>query len=300
MGQLNFNTLRPFAQAKNGFPRLLQPYEKINGKINGNTFQYQPSDAPQFWKDGGNLQVYTEDEYMYAVNQYGFRGNDFVLNQPTLMTAGCSHTYGIGVRNSEVWGEQLSKNLGTYLINLGAGGIGCDATALLIKQCFEEGLIPNVLCVLWPNIERKMLIGDNAKQLDNQVLDFIVDEPSTKIDNYVYQFHASNPPPEDEQALRLFKGHLMQSKQQQLLEFWMWREHVIELCKHHNVQLVEGFVSERQHEYVKEKCNKNVPRLPNSINYLRTVDWDLARDNMHFGKYGHEQLAKLFVGKVVL
>ena len=56
--------------------------------------------------------------------------------------------------------------------------------------------------------------------------------PSTKIDTYVYQFNASNPPVEDEQALRLFKGHLMQSKQQQLLEFWMWREHVIELCKH--------------------------------------------------------------------
>ena len=45
----------------------------------------------------------------------------------------------------------------------------------------------------------------------------------------------------------------MQSKQQQLLEFWMWREHVIELCKHLMFQLVEGFVSERQHEYVKRK-----------------------------------------------
>ena len=49
----------------------------------------------------------------------------------------------------------------------------------------------------------------------------------------------------------------------------------------------------------KEKCNKNVPKATQIINYPRKVDWDLARDNMHFGKYGHEQLAKLFVGKVV-
>ena len=65
--------------------------------------------------------------------------------------------------------------------------------------------------------------------------------------NYCFQ------PPEDEQVSRLIKGHLMQSKQQQLLEFWMWREHVIELCKHLINQLVEGFVSERQHEYVQRK-----------------------------------------------
>ena len=49
----------------------------------------------------------------------------------------------------------------------------------------------------------------------------------------------------------------------------------------------------------KKNAIKTYPRLPKPINYPRKVDWDLARDNMHFGKYGHEQLAKLFVGKVV-
>ena len=300
MGTLNYNTLRPFAQAKTGLPRLIQPYEEINGKINGNKFQYQPSDHPNNWKDGGNLHDYTEDECMYTVNQYGFRGNEFVLNAPTLMTAGCSHTYGIGVKDNEVWGSKLADSLNMYHLNLGVGGIGCDTVALLIKQCFEEGLVPNVLCVLWPYIDRKMLIGDNAKPLDNQVLDFIVNEQNTKIEPFIYQFAPGNPTPEDKQAQMLFKAHLMQSEQQRLLESWMWRELVIELCKHHNVQLVEGFVSDIQFEHVKEKCNKNIPRLPNSINYLRNVDWDLARDNMHFGKYGHDSLSKLFVSEIVL
>ena len=43
---------------------FITTHEKINGKINGNTFP--SSRYAQFWKDGGNLQVYTEDEYMYA------------------------------------------------------------------------------------------------------------------------------------------------------------------------------------------------------------------------------------------
>jgi len=300
MGQLNYNTLRPFAQAKTGFPRLLQPWEEINGKINGNKFQYQPSDHPIHWKDGGNLHDYTEDECMYTVNQYGFRGNEFVLNTPTLMTAGCSHTYGIGVRDNEVWGCKLANSLSMYHLNLGVGGIGCDSVALLIKQCFEEGLVPNVLCVLWPSIDRKMLIGDNAKQLDNQVLDFIVNEPKPKIEPFIYQFAAGNPPPEDKQAQMLFKGHLMQSKQQRLLEFWTWREMVIGLCKQNNVQLVEAFVEKVAQGFVIEKCNKNIPRVPNNINEQRLTNWDLGRDNMHFGKHGHDALSKLFISEIVL
>ena len=115
MGQLNYNTLRPFAQAKNGFPRLLQPYEKINGKINGNTFHISLR-CSQFWKDGGNLQVYTEDEYMYAVNQYGFRGNDFVLNQH-INDSRVYHTWYWG-EELQVWGEQLMKKLRNILNKL--------------------------------------------------------------------------------------------------------------------------------------------------------------------------------------
>ena len=66
MGQLNYNTLRSLSQAKMVSHVYYNPYEKINGKINGNTFQHQ-FDVSQFWKDGGNLQVYTEDEYMYVL-----------------------------------------------------------------------------------------------------------------------------------------------------------------------------------------------------------------------------------------
>lgn len=290
MGQLNYNTLRPFTKAKKGFPFCLQPNPETNGKIKQNTFQYQPSDTPNFWKDGGNLQDYTEDEYMYTVNKHNFRGNEFVIKPNTIMTAVCSHTYGIGVRDSEVWGSRLADMFNTYHINLGVGGIGIDTTAMLIKQCFEEELIPNTLLVLWPSKERKMLVGNKERQIDDQVLDFITEE---QVDPFIYQFAPGNTSI-DKQADVLFKAHLLHSKQQSLLEFWTWRELVIQLCVYHEVKLIEGFVQSEMLEYVKNKCNKNVPRLPNSIDYLRHTEWDFARDNIHFGKYGHEQLANMF------
>ena len=141
MGLLNYNTLRPFSN-QSGLPRLAKLYKERNGNIKDDihfgkmisrTFQYQPSDSPEFWKDGGNLVDYTEDEMLYTVNEHGFRGKKIIQTDSILMTAGCSHTYGIGVNNAEVWGSNLADELDMYHINTGIGGIGPDTVALLIK-----------------------------------------------------------------------------------------------------------------------------------------------------------------------
>ena len=308
MGNINYTTLRPFSSTPKGLPRLLQPYEDLNGKIEGNTFQYQPSDAPGFWKDGGNLQDYTEDEMLYSINNRGFRGNKIVKNESILMTAGCSHTYGIGVRDNEVWGHILAEHLDLYHINIGVGGIGCDSVALLIKQFIEEGVIPDTLAVFWPAWNRKMLVTDKAKKkLDDQITDFMID-PKVKFDPFIFQFAAtgnwsdgakSEGPHNQKDLNAAVKGHLLQTVQHNLFDFWFRRELVIELCARYNVKLIEAFLEPETTDYVKQNCNKKIPRLE-----LYTKDTkddfrvDLARDNMHFGAKAHSNLANKFANLV--
>lgn len=292
MGQLLYSTLRPFSTTI-GLPRLLQPYESLNGKIEGNTFQYQPSDSPEHWKDGGNLVDYTEDEMLYTTNKQGFRGNKIVKNESILMTAGCSHTYGIGVRDNEVWGSQLADELGKYYINTGVGGVGVDTVALIIKQFFEEGIVPDILAVAWPNVSRKMVVLDQQKPIDDQITDYILEPGKNPVSIYQYSVHHKAQSKEREEKQYQYhsavKGIQLQSEQQRLLEFWVYRELVIELCKNHNVKLIEGFFYNDTLEYVKERCRNKIPRTQ--------FDWcllDYARDNMHFGYKSHRKLAEQF------
>ena len=297
MGNLNYNTLRPFSSTPKGLPRLLQPYEEVNGKILGKTFQYQPSDAPQFWKDGGNLQDYTEDEMLYRINNRGFRGNQIVKDEHILMTAGCSHTYGIGVRNNEVWGHLLAEQLDLYHINIGVGGIGYDSVVLLIKQFIEEGVVPRTLAIFWPDLHRKMLITDQAKKLDDQITDFMLD-PKVKFEPFVFQFASDwewAQKHEKDEIDSAIKGYLLQTNQQHLFEFWIYRELVIQLCAKHHIKLIEAFNQIETAEYVKKNCHRKIPRLelyspPGRPGY----GVDLARDNMHFGAKSHSNIAKKF------
>ena len=298
MGLLNYNTLRPFSN-QSGLPRQAKLYKERNGNIEkdinfgkllGRKFQYQPSDSPEFWKDGGNLVDYTEDEMLYTVNEHGFRGKKIIQTDSILMTAGCSHTYGIGVRENEVWGRQLADKLDMYHINTGVGGIGPDTVSLLTKQFFEEGIVPDILAVLWPNVSRKMVVLDQQKPIDDQIVDYIIEPGKNPVSIHQYSVHLATPDQEQNQYQyhSAVKGIQLQSEQQRLLEFWVYRELIIELCKSHNVKLIEGFLHTDSLDYVKERCRNKIPRTE-LLSYP-----DYARDNMHFGRKSHKKLAEQF------
>ena len=201
------------------------------------------------------------------------------------MSAGCSHTYGIGVRENEVWGSQLADKLGMYHINTGVGGIGADTVALLIKQFFEEGIVPDILAVAWPNVSRKMIVLDEQKSLDDQITDYIIEPSKNPVSAYQYSVNMTQENKQN-QYQSAVKGIQLQSEQQRLLDFWVYRELVIALCKNHNVKLIEVFLYNDTLEYVKERCINKIPRTV----FLEYPDY--ARDNMHFGYKSHSKLAE--------
>lgn len=309
MGTINYHFLRPVGLAKSGLPQLMQPVETNNGNITKNRgyeFQYQPSDHPMWASEEypRNLKDYDDDEVLYQVNEQSFRSVSFDRSVNALMSAGCSHTYGIGQRDSERWGYQTAQELDLVNWNIGVGGIGADVVALLIRQFFEEGYIPKVLCVLWPPHERALLMLKNPK--GDLPWDFNYIHPVWQwLPNTDYK--DADPNKFDIEGIKTAtKSHLLKSDEQMLYEFWIARQSVIDLCRIHNVQLVEMFSTFEARDYIKETCTQNVPTSPlvlgtgveqgNESDYA----WDLARDGMHYGFKSNQYIAKEFVSQINL
>ena len=323
MGNINYHFLRSVGQAKAGPPQLSKPMPDINGEIRrdgrGYKFQYQPSDHRTFTHPTGvrNLKDYSESELLYTVNELGFRGASFNKQDNALMSAGCSHTYGIGQRDYETWGSKTASKTDLVNWNIGVGGIGADVVAMLIRQFFEEGYIPKVLCVLWPPHERTLLRLDStmagrqplsSKSVVNNVPFESGDFKQEIQDQNVWQFM----PGQDLNGLCLntydvggiktaTKSHLLRSGKQLLNDFWLVRQSVIDLCKIHNVQLVEMCSTFDSRDYINERCTQNVLSSPLVLGAGKVnagveegYTWDLARDGLHFGNKSCEYLAKEF------
>ena len=315
MGNINYHFLRPVGQSTTGLPQLMQPFEDVNGTIhknnNGYKFQYQPSDHINFETPDSprNLIDYKETDILYTVNEQCFRGSSFDKQDDAIMSAGCSHTYGIGQRDGETWSYKTARKLGLENWNIGCGGIGADVVALLVRQFFEEGYIPKVLCVLWPPHERTLLRLD-AKPVDFKMFDhfnfahpvwqFTPGSTDSDIDANMYDVASIR---------RATKSHLLKSNAQMLHEFWLARQSVIDLCKIHGVQLVEMFSTFNARDYIKEKCTQNIPTSPlvlgSGITQLDpdeepTLAWDLGRDGLHFGSRSTGYIADEFLSQINL
>tara|TARA_Y100000389_G_C17414274_1_gene492757 strand:- start:658 stop:1530 length:873 start_codon:yes stop_codon:yes gene_type:complete len=287
----------------------MQPIPYVNGDINKNKgyeFQYQPSDHPD-WATAEyprNLKEYKDNEVLYQVNEQSFRSVSFNKSDNALMSAGCSHTYGIGQRDKERWGYQTAQEVDLVNWNIGCGGIGADVVALLIRQFFEEGYIPKVLCVLWPPHERALLRLEKSKTESPMGFNFIhpvwqwlPNKDNDDVDPNMY----------DVQGIKTAtKSHLLKSNVQMLHEYWIARQSVIDLCKIHNVQLVEMFSTFEARDYIKETCTQNIPTSPLVLGTgVKQGDesdyaWDLARDGMHFGFKSNQYIAKEFVSQINL
>ena len=309
MSIIEYKYLRPFSMTS-GLPRLIKPNKQLNGKIEGNKFQYQPSDHPTEFTINTiprNLKDYTEEELLYSVNEQNFRSPEFDKADAdnTVMSVGCSHTYGIGIRDHEVWGSRLSKYLQMKLWNIGVGGIGPDACLYLVQQFFEEGYIPKKLAILWPSVERKLLITEDDKQIDDGVSDYILNTSTDNKNSYtirsisLWQFSSFAGEflnsTDSDNIKRAIKGQLLLSQQQTYYEFLRIREHLIDLCALNNVDYAEMFTCTHGHELATKRSRRKVKTSDIITGWTNTIDWSkLARDGQHFGNEPHNAMAKDF------
>lgn len=303
MSSSNFYTLRPIAEF-NGLPRLETPNFSKNGRIikqdNTTKFTYNPSDHPKFTENFGN-ENYEDDEMLYTVNSRFFRADEFDKSDPGVMFLGCSHTYGIGLRDAETWPHQVSDALNLPNWNLGSGGSGVDYCYYVAKQFIEEGYIPKAVCVMWPSIWRKILINDRPHGIDNIMNAVINDQKHVIATTWLpghYQY------PGFETLSKLMSAF---SRTQRYLEFLEYRDLLYYLCKSHSVNIIEMLPQElelHEFEYLLNQDKKilTIPYRLNSLSsekYYLDAPWgEFCRDGVHWCAEVHEILAKLFVDHI--
>ena len=67
-----------------------------------------------------------EQAIEYRYNRDGFRGSDFDVSRPGIMTLGCSFTFGVGLGEAQVWPWLVAQNLNVPCYNLAWGGGSSD------------------------------------------------------------------------------------------------------------------------------------------------------------------------------
>tara|TARA_B100001057_G_C22782128_1_gene924085 strand:- start:163 stop:1311 length:1149 start_codon:yes stop_codon:yes gene_type:complete len=158
---------------------------------------YHVSDHPEAWLDRdieilnilekkGLLHIITEKNsnlpktivekkpLNYYINSHGFRSPELIkpdINSQEdncIAFLGCSHTFGTGIDQKDMWTEIVANDLGCKPVNLGFPARGIDFVSFYCKYFFKAEIKNcKALVVLLPPFTRKTLIGTFIKYFEN-------------------------------------------------------------------------------------------------------------------------------------
>jgi len=77
------------------------------------------------------------DNVSYYVNKHGFRCEEFT-DTDSIVFFGCSHTFGTGLDQDDIWTELVAKELGLRSVNISCPAIGIDFWNLYINYFFKH------------------------------------------------------------------------------------------------------------------------------------------------------------------
>lgn len=115
----------------------------------------------------------------YKLNTNGFRTKEIKEDKDSIVALGCSHTFGLGLREEDTYIAKLGNMLGINYYNLGVPG-GASDTAFRIASYWLPIIQPRYVVMVTPPISRFEIIrtnGDailfnaNAKEHDKLVQD---------------------------------------------------------------------------------------------------------------------------------
>ena len=232
------------------------------------------------WKKILTNKGYTKTSISYDYNKYGFRCPEFNDVGNNIISIGCSFTEGIGLRNDEVWGSVLAKELNVPHYNLGVGG-GSPFYCLNMLETWIPLLRPKYVFCLMPHPYRQGAIGPfhHGKEI-------------------VRQIHSSSF--EDLATHETPRTRLIVSARSKS-SYGAWFKNLIH-CPEENIQALVRMNS-NQLDYLANKYS--VPIYYESFTenglpcgYLLNDDWDWARDCAHTGSNYHKGFASVMLEKL--
>jgi hypothetical protein len=219
------------------------------------------------------------DNPNYKTNSYGYRCPEFSPlpnGGKNVVVLGCSHTFGEGLEESEIWVSQLEKLLNNKQLrfwNLGQPGASADKCVRILYGC-EKILFPKIVIVCWPTISRR-------ERLDHYPLSLTGDNPLLKTENDYTDRH------------NLFKCVFQMEKFAEYncaRVFHCFADEVYPLAK-------VNVLNETSLKTCWPEWDKH--HLPDAKREHITEP-NLARDGLHYGKEHHRVFAEKFYNRFKL
>jgi len=195
----------------------------------------------------------------YEINDHGFRSDQFLYDQPCMIALGCSYTVGIGLAQHQVWPWLVGAELNLRVYNLAWGGTSAD-TCFRMADYWIPQLKPQVVCMLTPPSNRFELLTAPGPWPAAEV---IMPNTATTIENL---------------------------KNDTFVKHWWTND-------------LNSYANSRKNKLAIEMiANKNNARLAtfdvDTESSMRPDIHGYARDFLHVGPLGHQNLAKKMLAKL--
>lgn len=155
----------------------------VGDKSFNNIAFWMPSDTQDLWRRNSKKYPelmtelgWTEDNVFYKFDKYGFRNDEnFDKAKHYNLVLGCSHTFGIGVRNEHVWYNHLKSKFPEPFYNaaIPGGSIGGCVRSLMGLQ--SEGMKIKRVFALIPDRTRYDVFWDTGENWE--VVSWWTDHP---------------------------------------------------------------------------------------------------------------------------
>lgn len=225
------------------------------------------------WKQDSKMDPIYLDEFnpiTYELNSYGYRCKDFskYTDGKFILAIGCSHTFGTGLHNKDIWCNQLGSSLKMPVMNLASAGMGPDWLYTITSTYAHNNKYPKpfLVALQWPGRFRRLFARDGSLQPHH---------PSYKFENFSkrtvedldWLWYKNRYIIEDEERIRYNHYNYLATK-----KLWeSWGVPVVNFT--YEDDYIEGEV------------------IYPSIHSIKTEHTGYARDLRHDGRGIHKQVA---------
>lgn len=218
------------------------------------------------------LSNYYEDDVMYHVNEYGFRGQTNFTTENNIATFGCSATYGVGLPESATYSNLIASSLNKNLYNFGAPGAGIG------KMCRYFSITSD-----WFNYDTALFLFPSLHRIEHPTIDH---------ENLIV---GRNIMPSDETYSQLKSTFMYLDDEHFFVDLYRNLNHILSIASAKNIKVYFSSWDYLTYDHLVKYLGKDNKMLLPHFNDKR-IPASLARDGKHSGGELHKNFADKVIG----
>jgi hypothetical protein len=218
------------------------------------------------------MTSYREDDVVYHINEYGFRGNIDFTTKNNIATFGCSVTYGVGLPESDIYSKLVASTLNKNLFNFGAPGSGIGKMCRYFSSTSD-----------WFNYDTALFVFPNLYRVEHPAIDHI---------NLTV---GRNLLPGDETHSQLKTTFMYLDDEHFFVDLYRNLNHILSIAASKNIKVFFSSWSDLTYKHIVRYLGKDSDKLLPIFNDTK-IPVTLARDGKHFGKELHKNFANQIIG----